>query len=665
LGGIHAVAGGAGMTEQQFDARMVSPKCLIETATRFVIPLYQRLYVWKQEQVQRLMDDIIAAWLQSKENQGEAPELYYLGGILAIHRGEEGKAAELELIDGQQRLTTLWLLALAWSDDSCVGELKRFVRVGDEPRIRFAIRQGAERFVETALGGEPEGCSETLAMEEALQLLSDYPHKSTEHDLDKSDRKDLSDFILNKVRLALTLVPAGTDLNKLFEVINNRGEQLQHHDILKMRLLEPIKNLSDREAYARIWDACAAMDDYVERNFAQAQGDSIKATVGDMDHDPGKPLSLDKILNELPPGGDPSHGDAVYQEDEGASVESIISFPMLLQHTLRLYRHDKKTEDIDHINDKALLNIFGQYFLPPSEEEAKAFIEKLWNVRVACDDYVVKWVDRGEGDKELHVRKARGSEGSYSRSVDGVPRGLSLLQSVIYHSQGKTTQYWLTPFLAFCLEAPEWDEAVVYLEYLDNALFLHPGQGNRRERSLELLKGMGADAISYEVPSDLERPDGTDFRHYWFYKNEYVLWKDENIRKRLPADWRLVARNSVEHVYPQNDLSGKNRVGKWLNRFANLALVSREENSRLSNRSFEDKKARFGATNPHTRSLKLDILFDDHFFNNEAMNDPELRMEAHQNALEALWRRYQNNLRSEVDKRTKNKEDWGKYVTGR
>lgn len=650
------------MTTQAFRADMISLATLIRDEARFVIPLYQRLYVWKPEQVQRLMDDITSAWCQSKDRDNE---LHYLGAILAIKRTQGNGVVELELIDGQQRLTTLWLLALAWSDDPEVVELSNFIQVGEgEKRIRFAIRKGADRFIETAMAGNPESCAEALAMEEALQLLKGYPDNIDEFGEDKPARAQLSKFIVKNVRLALTEVPEGTDLNKLFEVINNRGEQLQHHDILKKRFLEEINDHSSQAAYASIWDACAAMDDYVERNFARAHGVTIKNTVerwaadasrvqlGDVKaaldalesadaQGPGKLLSLEQIL-EHPEKDQGFSRDTDPEDENGASVRSIISFPMLLQHTLRLYRQEKGLEDLDHINDKDLLDMFDRYFLPASEEEAIAFIEKLWQVRAAFEDYVVKWIEREEGDKQLHVRQIRMADGNYSRSVDGLPTGLSLLQAVIYHSQGKTSQYWLTPFLKFCLQGPTPREAWDYLRHLEHGLFTVESDQNLRERSHYFLDNQVTKEVGVMVPRQIRERHGTDFRHYWFYKTEYVLWENrKSDREELPDGFRIVSRNSVEHILPQHSLERDNAAGKWLNAFANLALINREMNSRFSNDIFDQKRTKYRESRRNSPSLMLDLVFD-------YKNWSSSSIEQHQKKLEKEWESYLSRLAEPV-----------------
>ena len=64
---------------------------------KYVIPLYQRAYAWTDTEIEQLIDDIA-------EHNGDR---YYIGSLIVYKRSEE-----YEVIDGQQRLTTLLLLAI-------------------------------------------------------------------------------------------------------------------------------------------------------------------------------------------------------------------------------------------------------------------------------------------------------------------------------------------------------------------------------------------------------------------------------------------------------------------------------------------------------------------------------------------------------------------------
>src|SRR4051812_18522377 len=88
-------------------ARIENHKYSIEEAFRecfYVVPDYQREYVWTDKEVQQLLDDI-----NEQVDAGSASE--YFIGIVLVSPGSSDSA--YEVIDGQQRLTTLFLLLCA------------------------------------------------------------------------------------------------------------------------------------------------------------------------------------------------------------------------------------------------------------------------------------------------------------------------------------------------------------------------------------------------------------------------------------------------------------------------------------------------------------------------------------------------------------------------
>ncbi|MCL7414046.1 MAG: DUF262 domain-containing protein, partial [ANME-2 cluster archaeon] len=75
----------------------------IEAGVVYVIPRYQREYAWSKNQWENMFDDII------ENNPG-----YFLGSIICINQSTDVLSVQrLELVDGQQRLTTLSLLFAA------------------------------------------------------------------------------------------------------------------------------------------------------------------------------------------------------------------------------------------------------------------------------------------------------------------------------------------------------------------------------------------------------------------------------------------------------------------------------------------------------------------------------------------------------------------------
>ena len=72
----------------------------IESNIIYSIPRYQREYTWGKPQWERLFDDLV-------ENDSG----YYLGSIICINQSQDALSVQnLEVVDGQQRLTTISLL---------------------------------------------------------------------------------------------------------------------------------------------------------------------------------------------------------------------------------------------------------------------------------------------------------------------------------------------------------------------------------------------------------------------------------------------------------------------------------------------------------------------------------------------------------------------------
>lgn len=176
-------------------------------------------------------------------------------------------------------------------------------------------------------------------------------------------------------------------------------------------------------------------------------------------------------------------------------------------------------------------------------------------------------------------------------------REFSLLQSMLYHAQQITTQYWMTPLLAYMHQGSgSVSDYSSFLRHLDNHLLCTDDARPLIERSREFLENPGRqNVLSCEI---LKHSLGTGFPHYWFYKLEFVLWfsEREHQQDRRWKEFRFTAKNSVEHISPQNpqgvDLH-KVESDKVRDGFGNLALVSRSVNSAYGNLPFHEKRQRF------------------------------------------------------------------------
>lgn len=575
-----------------------------EQEIRFNIPIYQRLYVWKRDQIRTLLEDMQKAFLNNAE------DYFYLGGIMITKNPSDN----IDLVDGQQRFTTLWLLCDLLSEKN--EQLKDYTYFNGEPRILFSIRDKAQAYLKDKnsfkkfidenskiLANADAEINEIVPLVQGREII-----KSLVEDLPKDESFDLwkfSEYIFTKVTFTFTMLPESSDMNRVFEAVNNRGKQLEHHQLLKSKLLKPLDE-DDKLIYGQLWDACSDMNTYFEKSIKDISGLTWKTLFDNKDiqteydeeseanqnrynlvnidlpqilkrhhHSDETQKSLFDILtsgSEISSDPEPDFGSG--------SVRSIISFPMFLLHVLRIYQalkpENKDEKNSVEVNDKKLIELFMKEGFQEKEKAGK-YLDLLWKIRILFDAYVIKWVYDGELSEEHHdieylvVSKSDNKDQKNNETIsvqrtehtDSDIRNLVMLQGMLYHSQEMTTQYWLTPFLYYVFKEFYTNRDLVeQLETLENHLFYNRHAGKK-------LKDRTFDAVFKSKESLLEdlrdsgdylaECRGTDYPNYLFYKVEYVLWKNRaflcdkyglDIRK-----WdlyRLTAKNSVEHIFPRN-----------------------------------------------------------------------------------------------------------------
>ena len=643
---------------------------LVQKHYIFNIPIYQRLYVWKSNQIETLLEDLCHSYVQ-KENG------YYLGGIMITrHKNYSGNFFKYDIIDGQQRFTTLWLISRYLGN--VLDDFKYYHEDNDShSRISFSVRDFADEFFKNSnkTFGEDEE-KELKALRDGIKTIESF-FNSVACPISPQQYDEFATFIFSKIYFIVTQMPEDVDENKVFEAMNNRGVQLQQHEILKSQILKNIKNDYVRSKYAILWDSCSQMEKYLEKSikdvadlkwiqlFNSNQEDTIVSLPRDIlsilknESEDDTEIKLIDILNSTELDSEEarqlSHQSSDDENYESTSVRSVINFPMLLLHTLRIYqnRRNKITEDeqIAEVNAKELIAIFNKnyalnpevdhFFMIDSEEDALCFIELLWKVREVFDRYIIKWVkvDEGARQEDYHqILTLYQTKTALQRRFTKANDELALLQSILYHSQQLTTHYWLTPFLSFLLEDHNPQSILLYLKKLDNEMFCNPRRDLRtmsyklQFTNMEDLKGN-----SEFIESELKKTQGVTFPHYFFYKLEFILWSERN---RLFSEYNIqalnfdmwdnfymTAKNSIEHIFPQNPkeenkdliyISALDKINlekaedenfSPINDFGNLVLLTSGINSSYSNKSFGEKKHQFMNNRRKMDSLKSSIIF--------------------------------------------------------
>lgn len=622
----------------QVDSKVLTLSQVEADELLFSIPSYQRPYVWPDEAVSKLFDDINAA----RENK--EPH-YFIGTVLTSVWTNKNKRNVYELIDGQQRTTTLMLIALAFRVVDSKSKIANISTLNNEPRLQFAIRDAVQQLMGSLAGLEKyvfpghEAISVNPYLKRIFAALTVL--KQRVHDLSLDDRAALADYIFTKVQWVNNIVPSQMDLNRLFATMNTAGIQLNQTDILKSKLLECVE--TEKPLYDAIWMSCEHMENYFERNvrkvFPNAPWNDIEAenlaafseeyfteTVESKDRIQG--LSIAELAERLDTADkleevSEKESEKTEIEQQDVYCRSIVSFPLLLIHAYRIHIaisdiNRKNREDvIPRVHADKLLETF-EPLTNSTEEDVKQFIQLLWQVRYQFDRWVVKWVERDDSDEEqlrhTSISRSKSSGKYYINRQQKDLSGLVMLQSVRNFTGERSAQYWLTPFLAGLISQNITVEkqALSLLEKIDNQLSLVDEDGNETQKTASFAQARDRQPTTISWLSQTEyfdEPKGTRFKHYWFQKLEYVLWKDEKNRSKTEfKNYRITAKNSVEHVYPQNEEYNNKIKEKHLHAFGNLVLLSPGENSSYSNQAVEKKLVDFNAKS-HYDSLKLKAMF--------------------------------------------------------
>ncbi|HAI13865.1 MAG TPA: hypothetical protein DCM28_19330 [Phycisphaerales bacterium] len=208
----------------------------------YVIPSYQRPYAWALDQASELFDDLYDFYIRENE------DTYFLGSIVLIK--EEGKPFS-EVIDGQQRLTTLTIL-LSSITSNLSGDLKsdfeNYIREpgrasqGLKPKPRLALRERDREFFakyvqtldfDTLLSLDPAGLdneSQRNIQSNSRMLLEKLKNTFG------SDAEKLcafGAFLVQRCFLVAVSTPSQQSAFRVFSVLNNRGLDLLPSDIIK------------------------------------------------------------------------------------------------------------------------------------------------------------------------------------------------------------------------------------------------------------------------------------------------------------------------------------------------------------------------------------------------------------------------------------------------
>lgn len=235
---------------------------MLDGKVQYRVPLFQRTYNWREDEWERLWEDITELYMMSQ------PRSHFIGAIVTqpVPDAPE-RAAKHLLIDGQQRLTTLCILlasirkkateshsdmSLATEiDNTCLTNKIHNVSIDEAIKLRPTQRD-SEAFSALVAGSElpPEKNNNVYsAFKYFCEVLEDGDPEGNPFDLPKL--KNRITYYLDLVSITLDTADSA---HKIFESLNNTGMQLGPSDLIRNYVSMHIPDESEAQrAYDQYW----------------------------------------------------------------------------------------------------------------------------------------------------------------------------------------------------------------------------------------------------------------------------------------------------------------------------------------------------------------------------------------------------------------------------
>ncbi|WP_042690714.1 DUF262 domain-containing protein [Azospirillum sp. B506] len=233
----------------------------------FRIPTYQRSYAWEAEQVNELLEDLRNA-MAGDDPLRPITDLspYFLGSIVLI---KAPNRSEADVVDGQQRLTTLTMLfavlrelappgmvadtlhsLVCEAGNPLTGAVGRFrLQLRDKDRLYFQQmvqrREGLATHADQAIG-------DLTDVQRRIRTNALFLRRKLS-EMTAGERDRLAAFLIQRCYLVVVSASDQRSAIRIFSVMNNRGLDLSPTDILKADVIGALPEVQQRD-YTEIWE---------------------------------------------------------------------------------------------------------------------------------------------------------------------------------------------------------------------------------------------------------------------------------------------------------------------------------------------------------------------------------------------------------------------------
>ena len=493
----------------------------------FVIPEYQRSYVWENDNIMELLDDLFFAYENKPENE------YFLGSLV-LKKLDNESFPEYEVLDGQQRLTTFFIMLAVLRDlidnprnksqmqEKIYQEEDEFNGVPERSRITYKIRDNIEGFIKTYVITEG-GTSK----EDYLYNLKDEKNISISHMANAililrrelSQREDIFEFAkyINKKALFIYVSTSNTeDAFRMFTILNDRGIPLTSADILKSENIGALDSDKEKQKYAQLWE-------------------DIEAKYGD---------GFDRFLQ---------------------FIRTIL------------------------VKEKARANLLDEFKEKVYDKKVLMRGKETFDLVEEYSDIYEKIIDLQDSSLSNKFKNLITIMKIGLRSEDWIPPLLSYFEKFKY----KNLDEFLTK-LEYKF-AGDWICGITPTKRLDamNNILKKIGNCSNSEEVLEdeNIFNINKEELKNSISGDIYQKQ---FSKYVLLKLEYIM-SDNTVHL---SSFNCISVEHVLPQNPKNDsewnkIFTKDERAKWTNKLGNLVLISKRKNSSLGNCDFKEKKEKY------------------------------------------------------------------------
>jgi len=509
----------------------------------FKIPIYQRPFSWNEENFQELVDDI-------KDAMDSGEEIYFLGTVLLKRAGDE---VTYEIVDGQQRLTSLIVLLAVFRD--CLNNLKlqkwleeegdEFAGIPTHERIGIwdDLQESFSKYIYN-LGG-------------TVRFLKDFESRIQDQDKDSpiyhlyeavqcfknffdglEYPKGFLEYLFQKVYFVRIIVDKRSSAFRLFNVLNTRGLRLSAADVLKSLNLEKVPE-EERDEYFKKW-----------REFEED-------------------LGREKLENVI------SYVRTIFAEEK-AKKELVEEFEVLFGEKLQ-----RGTEFFDTIFRYA--GIYKDKVFAPQLSGLSLYKKVKYRILM---DLMNRFLPFSEWIPPLlQFYRSFGDDNSLYKFAFQLERKFFIEWCADFTATERITSS--INLIRLIKESEKADDVI-------NKMLERPGEV-KRGRERRKIDFTDKDALSDILLSKL------DDRQFYSLKGgkmaRYVLLRlDMEMQGENFPGYANIQTITVEHILPRSpqgnwlNIFSKEDIDAMVNKLGNLALLNRWRNSRASNYDFQKKK---------------------------------------------------------------------------